>query len=386
MNYVKVVKALNVLKSLNLVVTKLRPAGTDVFELHPLVRHFIKQRFTKPERSTFIQEIIKAYQRFISRNKFRLAEHPTLSILQNWTQTAELDIAAGRTSDAISILAEAGSAFASSGYSREFTRTVRLLLSSFDWIAECGRYKDFDELFKIHMHNLCHLGEWPEAEAIMDKFQLSVVERNARYILYCDLKCYLKWTRGELSDAVKWGKIGRAIKESSNVDTAHDVAHNLALAERDAGQPELALTVFLDGRDLDEVLDPDELDEERSGPHYGNVGRCLHFMGQVEQALVCYQKSALLIEKDFEGERVLNQGYIRRWIGELLLARGETHLAGIFIEAAKRKWKQVSPPQAGQISALQHQRKGQMSDCQGLSDDELERTCIDWISGRPVEA
>lgn len=386
MNYQKVLRALNSLRSMNLVVMKRRPTATDVFELHPIVRQFIQHRFTKPERSSFIEEIIRAYRRFISTHKSQLREYPTFTTLQYWTQTAELDIAAGRVGDAILTLLEAGDAFAASGYSREFCRTVRLLLDSIPWISDHSKYKGFDALFRIYAHNLSHLGEWTEAERLLDKFELTVVERDARYIFYCDLKCYVYWTRADFASAVQWGKTGYALKKSSNVDTKYDVSHNLALAERDAGQPELALDIFLDGRSLEEILDPEELDENRGGPHYGNVGRCLHFMGQIDSALICYQKSALLVEKTSKGERILNQGYIRRWIGELLFARNQYRRAGIFLEAARLKWEQVSPPKAAQIVALQRQLGNQIPGLSGMSKEDIERECIDWISGRLNDA
>jgi len=386
MNYQKVLRALNALKSMNLVVVKRRPTTTDVFELHPLVRQFIRQRFSGSERSSFIEEIIKAYRRFISTHRFQLAEYPTFTTLQYWTHTAELDIAAGRIADAILTLLEAGDAFQASGYSREFCRTARLLLGSFDWISEHARYKGFDTLFHIQIHNLCHLGEWAEAEDLLDKFELTVVERDARYIFYCNLKCFSKWVRGEFTEAIKWGNVGQALKKDSNVDTKFDVSHYLALAERDAGRPDKALEVFLQGRRLEEVLDPEELDEDKGGAHYGNVGRCLHFMGQIDSALICYQKSALLVEKDSKNERVLNQGYIRRWIGELLLARNEHRLAGTFLEAARLKWEQVSPPKAAQIAVLQRQLDSQLIVSSGMSKQAIEKSFLDWISGRSYDA
>jgi tetratricopeptide (TPR) repeat protein len=382
MNYQRVIKALSALKSMNLVVVKRRAGITDVFELHPLVRGFIWSRFSKLERTSFIEEILKAYRRFISTHRFQLAERPTITTLQYWTHTAELDIAAGRMGDAIATLVEAGEAFATSGYSREFCRTARVLLDSVGWISGHGIYKGFDALLTLHLDNLCQLGEWAEAEQLLDKLELSVLEKDARYIFYCDLKCFTKWTQGQFAEAVKWGKNGEALRKSSNVDTKYDVAHNLALAERDSGQPELALPVFLDGRKLEVMLDPDELDEETGGPRYGNVGRCLHFMGQIDSALICYQKSALLIEKKPKNHYILNQGYIRRWIGELLLAGGQQRLAAIFLEAARLKWEQVSPPKASQVRLLQHQLGSQLPDFSELSSEAVERMCLDWISGR----
>jgi len=386
LNYRKVVKALNALRAMNLVVVKRRPAMSDLFELHPLVGQFIRQRFTKPERFSFIEEIIKAYRRFISSHKFQLVERPTFTVLQYWSQTAELDIAAGRIASAILTLVEAGDAFSASGYSREFCRSARLLLNSIDWVSDHRNYKAFDTLFYMHVQNLCHLGEWVEAERLLERFELSVIERDARFILYCNLRCYSKWTHGEFTEAVKWGKTGQNLKKSSDVDTKYDVSHNLALAERDAGNPDLALPEFLDGRSLEEVLDPEELDEDRGGPHYGNIGRCLHFMGQVDSALVCYQKSALLIEKDFQFERLVNQGYIRLWVGELLLARKEFKLAGVFLEAARLKWEQASPPRAAHVAALQRQLGTQIPPHSSMTKEDIERTCLDWVSGRLNEA
>src|SRR5450432_918836 len=108
--------------------------------------------------------------------------------------------------------------------------------------------------------------------------------------------------------------------------------YTLALAERDSGRPEVALPIFLGGRSLSEVIDPEELDEQRRGHHYGNIGRCLHFMGQVEPALVCYQKSALILERRSASGNVLNKGYVRMWIGELLYGRGELTLAFAVID------------------------------------------------------
>jgi tetratricopeptide (TPR) repeat protein len=261
-----------------------------------------------------------------------------------------------------------------------------LLLNSFDWVSGHDKYKLFDAIFAIHIKTLSHLGEWDEVRQLLDKYELTVLDKDARYILYCGMKCYDLWLQGDFSSAVKWGRRGKQLKESSNVDTEYDVRHNLALAERDAGKPEDALSIFLEGRNLNEVIDPDELDEERNGAHYGNIGRCLHFMGQVDSALICYQKSALLIEKDPKHEHIVNQGYVRRWIGELLLAQKQNRLAAIFLEAARLKWEKVSPPMEQTVRQLQAHLGMDLPSVRGMSEYTIERTCLDWISGRLADA
>jgi tetratricopeptide (TPR) repeat protein len=190
---------------------------------------------------------------------------------------------------------------------------------------------------------------------------------------------------GEFSKAVEWGKIGQTLKDSG-VDTKYDVAHTLALAERDAGRPESALPVFLKGRTLSEVVDPDEFDDERAGAYYGNIGRCLHFMGQTDSALICYQKSALLLEKHGRNEHFVNEGFIRAWIGELFVAREQFRLAQVFFRAAYLKWEHVSPPRAATVAQLLKQIQSRSGNDVAVDDSEAEKTCLNWILGRTVDA
>lgn len=164
LNYHKVIKALNALRAMNLVVVKRRPKARDVLELHPLVRQFIRRRFSQPEQSWFIERIIRAYTNFMGVHRKQLSHSPTFTILQHWTQLAELDVAAGKMDDAFATLRECANAFGAGAYSREFCRAVRLILSSVDWVSEHGKYKNFDYVFHAHFRNVVHLGEFAEAE------------------------------------------------------------------------------------------------------------------------------------------------------------------------------------------------------------------------------
>jgi len=385
LNFNKVNKALNTLRSLNLIVVKKRPPASDLLELHPLVRQFVRQTFSKIERSVFIEGILKIYTRFIGSNRYALILRPTLTTLQYWTQAVELDIEAGRIAEGFATLLEVADTFAISAYAREFSRVVRPLLSSFDWVSDHGKYKGFDDIFRLHVVTLSYLGENDVIDDLLDRFELTVADRDSRYILYCDMKCFSMWERGQFANAVRWGERGQKLKESSNVDTKFNTSHNLALSQRDAGRPDLALPIFLGQHILSEIIDPDEFDEKPSADFYGNVGRCLHQMGQFDSAIVCYQKSAILIEKDPRQEHFINQGFIRRWIAETLIARNEFTIAGILLEAARLKWEFISPPRAAQVAALQRQYADKFSHRAGLSSHEIERVFRDWIFGRPLD-
>lgn len=380
----KVVKALKTLRALNLIVIKKPPKGPDLLELHPMVRHFIRNNFPEKERISYINRIIAVYQRFIGSHKSDLSRRPTLVVLQYWTQSAELDIAAGRFEDAFSILGEVSRPFLGSAYPREFTRTARVLFETADWVARHSEYSRFEDVFAIHIHLLCDLGETGEVDSLLEKYEITVPNKDARYIRYCDLRCYSKWVRGDFIDSVRWGKVGHDLKTSSGVDTKYDVSHNLALAERDSGRPESALTTFLSGRSLEEVTDPRELDGRRDGAHYGNIGRCLHLMGQIDSALICYQKSALLLEKAPQ-QHTVNQGYIRAWIAELLIGREQFTLAYIFLRAAYLKWEQASPPKAIRVHQLELGIRDRIKDPTKVDPLEVEGICRDWILGKNLD-
>jgi len=90
LNYQRTMKAIRALRSANLIVVKRRGGGKDLLELHPLVRQFIRQNFSPPERLGFIDAILTVYRRFIVIHKPNLGGNPSFTILQFWTQNAEL--------------------------------------------------------------------------------------------------------------------------------------------------------------------------------------------------------------------------------------------------------------------------------------------------------
>jgi tetratricopeptide (TPR) repeat protein len=386
LKYNKVNSAIKALRQLNLVVVKRSDQGEDLHELHPLVRQFVRSRFTVRQRTSMIEVIISVYNQFRGIHRSELKQRTSFTFLQNWTQAAELAIAAGKYSEACECLAEANSAFEASAFAREYGRVIRLLLTSCNWVHDHSELTKFDLVFCSHAHNLAYLGLQNEVDDLLDKFSQTVPEANSRYILYCEMKSHTAWTRENFQEAIKWGEIGHDLYLKSNVDTDHNIAHTLALALRDAGGPEKALPTFLEGRPLAEIIDPDELDEKGAGAHYGNVGRCLHFMGRVRDALVCYQKSALLIEKNIGHEHVMNQGYIRLWIGELLLSHNQKRLGIIFLDAARRKWDDVAPPRARRLEEMLHQIcSPDISAEHGRELKDSEAICLEWIRGRNLD-
>jgi tetratricopeptide (TPR) repeat protein len=382
MHYRKLMRTLSSLRTLNLVVVKPSPNAPDVLELHPMVRQFIRTKFTRAERVGYIDPIIKAYRLLIGNHRQELSQRPPLSVLHLWTESAELATEAGRYSEAFKTLEEVVRPFLSAAYPREFCRVARILLASADWVSDHARFSAFENVFDFQVTFLSDLGEFGEADDLLGLYEKTVPQKDARYIQYCHLRCFTEWARGEFSRAAEWGKAGQNLK-ASGVDTQFDVRHDLALAERDAGHPETALTSFLLGRPLSQAVGPGEPDEQLGGEYYGNVGRCLQFMGQADGALACYQKSALLLEKS---RHVLNQGFVRQWIGEVLASRQQFNLAKVFYRAAYLKWRNAAPLRAQHVLDLSKELEIRAPRPLRTDDAELEMTCRDWIFGRALDA
>ncbi|APG08477.1 hypothetical protein BKD09_09060 [Bradyrhizobium japonicum] len=379
MRFNKVTRALRALRDANLVVIKPSPQFDDLFDLHPLVREFIRKTFPLEDRVRFIDCIIAVYLKVIAVFGNDIDKRPARD-LRYWTENAELLIEAEKYDEAFERLSSVAYPLYSSDQPGEFSRVARILLRKIDW-TNWQLYKQFDRVVGRHFRILVNLGRESEYEALLKQYQQTMPAKDARYINYCALRSHMHWTRFEFDDALKWAKTGKDLKDRTNVDTRFNTDHELALAQRDVGHPELAIDFFLGGVSLETILDPEEFDEKRTESLYGNTGRCLHLMGKIDEALVCYRKSALILEMAPRGH-VENKGFIRTWIGELLVAKGNFCDAKLFFEAAERIWNLVTPPRAKAVRQQLEDIETMTRDCTSMSVTDAERYVVAWINDR----
>jgi tetratricopeptide (TPR) repeat protein len=261
----------------------------------------------------------------------------------------------------------------------DFTRVATLVFARDD-LKDVAALPDFDEVFAEYSRTLVNLGRTEAASEALDRYEATLSGKDARYINLCDMRCYLHWSNGNFPAALRWGSEGVRLRKTSGVDTSFDSAHNLALAQRDAGAVDLALMFFLGGMEVEQVVEPGRLDPDKKEAFYGNIGRCLQLMGQIDPALACYRKSARLAQCGVGSYITENQAYIRQWIGELLQIRGEHEGALAFLIAARSKWEQVSPPRAEQLT---HRIEGLFDAAPGRfkrpTSTQWEAYCARWI-------
>ena len=347
-NFNRLNRALRTLRAFHLIETRTQPEGEPLLGLHPIIREFVRTNFPKKDRENYVIPILVYLDRMIVRFKDMLSQEPPYDILEHWIRKAELQITVRSFEEATSTIAEISRPLVSRGYSEEMIRLTKRLLSEIDWAEACSSYKDFDSVFARCLTQMIHRGH-EDSQDLLTRYENAIPGRSSQFILLCDLHCYADWYIGEYDSAIRWGEEGdRPLKNSTSVDTNFSTRHNLALSRRDAGRVQEAIESFLEGESLDSVVKPGERIQDKEAPFYGNIGRCLFLTGRLDEALICYVKSAQLLEDSRSHSDHLNKGYIRDWIAELLVQQDKFDLAAASYRAAVCIWNNCSPPRAAE--------------------------------------
>lgn len=346
-NVNRVNRALKTLKSFHLIETRPQPGREPLLGLHPIIREFVRTSFPKRDREKYVGAILNFLDQRIGRFKNLLRQDPSYEILEHWTRKAELQITFGRFEEATSTIAEIVGPLVNRGYSEEMIRLTMRLFSEIDWAEACSSYKDFDEVFQWCLIQMIQIG-YDAMEDILTRYEAAIPGKSSQFILLCDLRCYADWYSGKYDSAIRWGEAGERLKESTSVDTEFSTRYNLALSRRDGGRVPEAIESFLEGESLEVVTTPGERIEGKEAHFYGNIGRSLFLTNRLDEALVCYIKSAQLLEENHAHSARLNKGYIRYWIAELLMWQEELELAAASYRAAMCMWDNSSPPRANQ--------------------------------------
>ncbi len=380
LNYNQFSKAMRQLRSLDLVVIKSPSNAPDTFELHPLLREFVRRQFTKSERSHYISAILVFFEQVIVKLRPALAESSSFDVLQNWTAKIELLINSGDLGAALVSLEEAKRPLLANGYSEEFVRLASALFANVDPNESSSLdQKTHDDVFSDLVEVLSQLGRFSDADTFADRFEQTVSGATARYVALCDMRAYSFWSRDAMALAKEWARRGVEIKLQGNLDTRHDCGHNLALAQRDSGEVDAALQYFLRGATLEDVISVDSIDMGRGGAFYGNIARCLFLTGELDSASTCLTKSAWLLEKETDGLRLLNQGWAAQWLGEIWESK-DPDIAYLMFRRANSKWETVSPPRAAFAKAAIERIEPLTSDSLIKCEDwQIDRKYIDWL-------
>ena len=350
LNANRVNRALKTLRSFYLIETRPRPAGDPVLGLHPIIKEFIRTNYPRREREKHVIAILDYLDRMMGRFRGLLAKEPSYEILEYWVRKADLQINFGKFEEATNVISEISTALINRGYVEDFIRVVVRLVEECDLAEACASYRGFDGIFEQCVSNMIQMGH-PKVDPILRRYESAVPGKGTQHILVCDLRCYSEWYQENYDAAIGWGEEGERLKALTPIDTEFSTKHNLALARRDRGRLDEALQAFLDGETLDVVVNEGGGLQDKSAAFFGNVGRCLFLMNELERAIRVYITSARILERSQDHIDSLNRGYIRYWIAELLERKGELESSAAFYRCAVCTWKSCSPPRSTEAEA-----------------------------------
>lgn len=335
LGFAKVSKALRSLQTQNLIVRKVETNEADLYDLHPLVRTFVRSTSVGAERTGIIRIILSQYAVIISGIGEVLGVHLPPRLMERYSERAELEIELGDFTAAFKTLDECVSVLIGSGNGEQFVRVARKLFISLNWETASRDNPSFLNLAGHYVEAMAYLGDHKATEEFLCQLETVVPPNTADYIRLCNFRTVTHWIMKEYDDAIDWGKKGVQLKNKSGLDTDADCEHSLALSLRDGGNPDEAIEMFLKKHKLEELLDYEDRSVAGNGPMLGNVGRCLQLKNDHEGALICFHRSFSDIENANGATRATNRSWLREWVGRSLEAQEKLELASIFYQAAR---------------------------------------------------
>jgi len=380
LNYNQFIKAFKALQQLNLIVSKSRIDEPDTFELHPLVKEYIIQNFGKVERSKFISLFVNFYDGVIVILKPKLNSDQPLSFFENWTAKIELAVNKDDYKSALVSLEEVSKPICDAGYVEEYIRVANLVFINIDWKTAINEELSyFNSQFSAFVDALTEFGKFDEAAAFLTKYEKHILHKGSNYIRFCKSKSLFLWFQSKFEDAIKIAEEGISLEDPSTAKSGIDIKHTYALSLRDTKDKlniSKALEIFLAGKDLQNLIQNNE-DQFIAGEIYGNIGRCLQFTGNIDDALICYKKSLNKLED------TMNKGYGYLWYAECLIAKNQLDTALWFYTQALNVWRKVSP-----VKAIMVEKKLRaiveinptLSHITESSEKDIERYCLNILS------
>lgn len=372
-------KAFKALKQLNLIVVKSMIQELDTFELHPLVKEFVIQNFGRVERSKFISLFVNFYDNVILILKPKMNSEQPLSFFENWTAKIELAINKDDYKNALIALEEVSSSICDAGYIEEYIRVANLLFINIDWRTAINEeYSYFNSQFSKFIDTLTDFGKFDDASAYLTKYEKHITNKGTNYIRFCKSKCHFFWFQNRFQDAIFLAEEAITLEEQSKTKSGLDLSHSLALALRDTKQKDnitKAISIFLKDKAIETLLSENE-DNFIAGETYGNVGRCLQFNGNIDDALICYRKSINKLEDP------MNKGYGYFWYAECMITKNQIDVALWFLRQAHIIWKLQSPVKAKSIEKKLNaiiEVNPTLVTITERSDREVEKYCLNIL-------
>ena len=383
LNYNKFSKSIKALRNLNLIIDK---RGTDYIELHPLVKEYIRTNYPSHERGKYIAMITHYYDQYVVILKERLGYKLSYNEYINFTHKAELLINAGKYQEALNTLSEVIGSMSTAGYIDELLRVSKMFFNTITWTK-----RNIEELALFYPFLIPSIKLFVENDheeytyQLLKEFESTVHDKSEAYLRLCSVKAYVYWFLKNYSKSLSICEEALYLMERGEQSDTFDIRHHYALTLRDSRKDEnieKALSIFLGDKILEKMIDKNNpITKDDQGTIFGNIGRCLDFLDDRNNALICYFKAFYFIFTYDDALRTINLGYASFWIYEVLSRINKNEVSIYFLKMAQNEWDKSS-------KVLLNQNQDAFSELTSSSTNKsinsseawrIEKYCIEFI-------
>lgn len=340
-------RALRTLCAMSLVVSKKEEKQQTLYELHPLVRQFVRSEFPQSERRPFIKLLSDSYQEYVVLIRKQTDGNFLLAIdkFECAAMSIELEMQAGNYDRAIEIANKIRDAFLDRGLGEEYLRVCIEIIEIVDWHDDALESdSEFHQFVRELIDVMGEYGRKSAAQNIIEKYNRFAPKGTTVYLAWSKTLCHYNWLIKDYKSAIKWGEEGAMLKRESDIDTDIDTLHSLHLAKRDFGQVKEALNFFSQGQDVDDIWVTDQSQKENDAPFFGNIGRCVHLLECPQKALRFYIRSADILGREKKNAlNLMNLGWASLWIGQACIDLQDWENARLFLSQCLDIWQKRAP-------------------------------------------
>lgn len=368
------------LQALNLIVeTKGKYSKQKEYDLHPIIKNFIVSEFRgRGERKPYQDGVLWVINTYINKLGGEISIATPFSDLEYYIKKSEVSLRKYEIEEAMKSLLRIADMLVHRGIPGELFRVGEDVFDAIIRENDYKKYIDQDNFHKLNSllgRTYAEYGRKIEAVKQVERYSRLVSRGTAQYVSVCSVACYVFWMIEDYNSAIKWGKEGVRLKIEEHIDTKYDSSYNLALAQRDSGDVQMALDYFTAGESLDDILNLVTNNDFSEPARLGNIGRCLQFQGEYDNALQFIILAARLLEKEENHIGLLNRGYAALWIGEIFEKKNDYKSAYLAYRHAEIIWLKQAPLRASKPKDLANTMLSKTNDLTvlDLTDLGIER-------------
>lgn len=378
LRYNRLRKLLKRLKDLNLIQERRDLNDKTLIDLHPLVRQFLRREYPKKDRESFIAQVIVYFNKKLSvvAGLFGKEQIPN-SVLELWIHKLEVLCNQGNWEVVVSDLLRIGDELERAGLVEDFVRLGQKIFGGVDWFTAIDDIKDFRILINNVCHQLSYRCEHALVRRWMDHYLAAVGGRSADKVNRKEILAFDAWLNGNYQEAINFATESDELLRQVDFSPPSSPGHTLALALRDSGNVEAALSKFLEGLTIAEAMDEGN---GKDATFYGNIGRCFYLSDEMAMSLKFYQLCGRAMAKKVS--TIHNAGWLRFWVAEAMMKSGRAYDAFTFACAAIHIWRQGSRLLELKADNLINQLRnsGAVTEIDFVPEWRAERTFNAWLS------